>query len=133
VADLFFGLSSVLYVRVMRDAMLVRDVVAGKEVRMSAVRPFTGRRLLVGDFPAAEETLKKGMVEVMKGRAWFRPAPVIVMHPLEMIEGGMSQVEARLLYEMAMGAGAAKAIVWSGEPLSDPQVNEKAREKARAP
>ena len=130
---MFFSLSSVLYVRVTRDAMLVRDVTAGNEVRTPAVRPFTGRRLLVGDFHAAEETLKQGVLGVMKKRGWFRPAPVIVMHPLELIEGGMSQVEERILYELAIGAGAMKAILWSGEPLSDAQVKEKALEKPRVP
>jgi hypothetical protein len=128
-----FSLTSVLYVRVMRDEMLLRDVTAGNEVRVPAVRRFTGRRLLVGDFHAAEETLKQGVLQVMKKRGWFRPGPVIVMHPLELIEGGMSQVEERILYELAIGAGAIKAVLWSGELLSDSQVNEKAREKSRVP
>lgn len=44
---------------------------------------------------------------------------------LEKVEGGLSQVEERVLMERAAGAGAQQTLIWTGEPLSDAQVLEK--------
>ena len=42
-----------------------------------------------------------------------------------MIEGRLSEVEERVLRELAMGAGASKVVVWVGHELSDAEVQEK--------
>jgi len=44
------------------------------------------------------------------------------MHPLGEPAGGFTQVEARAFHEMALGAGAAKAMVWRGRNLSDQEL-----------
>jgi rod shape-determining protein MreB len=51
------------------------------------------------------------------------------MHPLEKIDGGLTQVEERLFHELAVGAGAAKVFVWVGAPLSDAEVISKIKGK----
>jgi len=43
-----------------------------------------------------------------------------------MIEGGLSQVEERVLRELAAGAGARKVFVWVGHELSDQEVIQRA-------
>jgi rod shape-determining protein MreB len=53
----------------------------------------------------------------------------VVIHPLEKIEGGLSQVEERLFHELAVGAGASKVVVWAGAPLSDAEVAAKLQGK----
>ena len=47
------------------------------------------------------------------------------MHPLEMTDGGISEVERRLLREIAISAGAYKEAVWVGDELNPHQVIEK--------
>ena len=84
-------------------------------------RPFTTRRLLVGEFTVAEETLRRGVSEVA-GRGLFARRPVLLVHPLEMVEDGLSQVEDRVLRELGAGAGARKVLVWVGRELSDDEV-----------
>jgi len=42
-----------------------------------------------------------------------------------MIEGGLSQVEERVLTEAAIGAGASKVVVWLGPELKDDEVKAK--------
>jgi hypothetical protein len=42
-----------------------------------------------------------------------------------MAEGGLSEVEERVLKEVAIGAGASKVVVWVGRELSDGEVREK--------
>jgi hypothetical protein len=48
------------------------------------------------------------------------------MHPLEMVEGGLSGVESRVFMEVADCAGANRIAVWVGHDLSDQEVLEKA-------
>ena len=83
--------------------------------------------MLIGDFTAAEHALKVSLKEIAKGR-FFSVPPHVVMQPLEKIEGGLSEIEERIIREVAIGAGASKAVVWVGPELNDSQVKEKLRE-----
>jgi len=89
-------------------------------------KPFTTKRLLLGDFSIAEQYLKEGIAKVHEGR-WISASPVVVIQPLEMIEEGLSPVEDRLFKELAAGAGARKMSVWVGHELSDPEVIQHAK------
>lgn len=47
----------------------------------------------------------------------------VVVHPLDKVEGGLSQIEERVLRELAIGSGgASKVVVWTGAKLSDSEV-----------
>lgn len=39
-----------------------------------------------------------------------------------MVEGGLSEVEERLFRELALGAGARKMALWTGQELRPDQV-----------
>ncbi len=110
-----------VYVRVRRNEFRIRHVRTGAETSHPAETPFSNARMLVCDFSAAAQAFKAALKSAEHDRL-FRPPPQIVMHPLEMIEGGLSDVEERLLLELARGAGASKAIVWTGPELSDEEV-----------
>ena len=45
------------------------------------------------------------MREVL-GRKLFSMSPIIVVHPMEKIEGGLTGIEHRAFRELALGAGA---------------------------
>ena len=111
-----------LYVRVRPNVMRVRDVDSGREIEARSVTPFTSQRLLVGQFRAADDTLKRALSELGVGS--FLKSRRLVMHPLEMVDGGVSEVEERVLLELA-GSDARKAIVWVGRELTDLEVREK--------
>lgn len=85
------------------------------------VNPFAHPRSLVSDFTVAEQLLKH-YVRQVQGRSLLAVSPVIVIHPLGDPEGGFTQVERRAFAEMARGAGASQAIVWTGRPLTDQEV-----------
>jgi rod shape-determining protein MreB len=89
-------LNGTVYVKVSKNQFRVRHVADKKEVTVSAIEPFTTNRLLVGEFAVAEKYLKEGIRKIHEGR-WFAASPVIVIQPLEMIEGGLSQVEEKVL------------------------------------
>jgi hypothetical protein len=116
-----------LYVRIKQDQFRIRHLESGEDRTVRADPPFTSQRMLVGDFTAAEHALKVSLKEISKGRI-FSVAPQVVIQPLEKMEGGLCEIEKRILHEIAMGAGASKVVVWVGPDLSDAQVKEKLRE-----
>lgn len=117
-------LSKTLYVRVRQNRLTVRHIESAMEFEVAPAAPFTTQRLLVGHFKNAEAAMKEGFLTALGG-SWFRPSPAVVIHPLEKTEGGLSEIEERILHELAIGAGAMKVVVWVGDQLSDAQVKEK--------
>jgi rod shape-determining protein MreB len=69
--------------------------------------PFSHPRMLVGHFLAAELAVKAAVAEV-KGSKLFHTTRVL-MPPMERLEGGLTQIERRVLHEMALTAGAGKS------------------------
>jgi hypothetical protein len=116
---------STVYVRIRQNRFILRHVESGREATIHATEPFSTRRLLVGEYVPAVEALERGITELRLGIRYLA-APVTIMHPLEMVDGGLSGVEFRILFEVAEGAGAKRAQVWIGEELSDEKVLEKA-------
>lgn len=46
----------------------------------------------------------------------------MIIHPLEMVEDGLSEVEERLYRELAVSTGARNVIIYVGSPLTDTEV-----------
>lgn len=114
-------LNHIVYVKVYANRMELKHLSTGKTVTEIPVQPFTTARLLVGQFTVAEATLAKGLRR-LKQRAWWLIKPCIVMHPLEKVEQGLSEVEERVFKELAARAGARKTVVWVGPALMDREV-----------
>ena len=98
---------------------------AGAQARLASasepaqlIQPFAHPRSLVSDFASAEALIRIQLQRVL-GKGWLRVAPSVVMHPLGNPDGGFTQVELRAFREMAMGAGASTARVWTGRPLAN--------------
>lgn len=97
----------------------------GNEARQAQIsqsaelfKPFAHPRSIVSDFTLAEQLLK-AFFSRMKRYGVLAVAPHVIVHPLGQYEGGLTQIEVRALYEMAIGAGASQVKVWAGQPLSD--------------
>ena len=121
-------LANAVYVRVRKNQFRVRSLESAAEAAFDAQPPFTTARLLIGQFQAAEKLLKRALTEMSKGGI-FAASPQILIQPLEMLDGGLSEVEERVLKEVATGAGASKVVVWVGHELSDAEVREKLNAK----
>jgi rod shape-determining protein MreB and related proteins len=115
-------LKTVLYVQVRPDRFIVRRVGGGQAVDRMAPQPFSHPRALLGSFSNAEPFLKSLVAEAKGG---FVLKLEILIHPLEKVEGGLTEIEERAFEELGRGAGASKVKVWSGSPLSDAEVIEK--------
>lgn len=120
-ANLF---KSEIYARIYRNRMALRLIRKNRNLEAIAEQPFTSHRLLVGDFTSAEKLLS-WMVKKIVGSSWLPMMPSILIHPVEMVEGGLSQVEERLFQELGLGARGGKVKVYVGPELSDQAVIDK--------
>jgi rod shape-determining protein MreB len=96
------------------------DACRGHE-RVVVVNPFLHPRALLADFQVAEKVLAYAFAKVYK-RGIFRRGPTVVFQPLEMLEGGLTQIEQRAFHELCLGAGAEKFTGWVGPELSDDEI-----------
>jgi actin-like ATPase involved in cell morphogenesis len=124
-------LANTIYVQVRKNTFRLRHIEGKKEREISAQKPFTTTRLLVGQFQEAESLLRKAIQEISNG-SLFQVSPVIVIHPIEMVEGGLSEVEERALRELAMSSGARSVFVHVGASLTDPEVVSVGQKKQKA-
>lgn len=142
--------SDPLYVRIRPDQLYIRNVANGREYRdrpcvalddsdtvvatgQAAIQEFSRNdkirlvngfdhpRSIINEFKNAELALQHG-VRSIYGDTVFSPSPIIVMHPLDRLDGGLTEVEHRALTELATGAGAWKAFVWTGRELADQEI-----------
>ncbi|MCJ1879867.1 rod shape-determining protein [Pseudomonas nitroreducens] len=82
---------------------------------------FQHPRTLLANFSVAEKTLQL-LFQHLVPKSAFRLAPVVVLHPQEHLEGGLTQVEVRGLYELCRSAGARKVHVWTGRELTSEEL-----------
>ena len=85
--------------------------------QVEVLNGFDHPRSLLADFAVAEKTLQL-LVRQLAGKSLLRLAPTVVLHPLEHLEGGLTQVETRGLYELCRGAGAKQVQLWVGRELT---------------
>ena len=123
--------ANTLYVQVRKNRFRLRHIEGKQEREVSAQTPFTTTRLLVGQYQAAETLLKQAMRAIGSG-GLFRVSPVVVIQPMELVEGGLSEVEERVYRELARGAGARQVFVHIGAPLSDAEVLTMSQNKQRS-
>ena len=116
--------TNTIYVRISSNCLRLKHLESGKATEIRASPSFTTQRLLVGQFQAAQKALRSGIRELIGG-GWIAVKPRMLMQPLERIEGGLSEVEERVLRELAIGAGARRVVVWVGHELSDSEVRDK--------
>tara|TARA_R110002095_G_scaffold69086_3_gene58815 strand:- start:1877 stop:2263 length:387 start_codon:yes stop_codon:yes gene_type:complete len=116
--------TSTLYVKVYANKISVKNVSDNGNWVSACPCPdivFTTERLLVGNFSTAESLLRK-LVKAAIPKALFTKRPMIVMQPVEKIEGGLSEVEERIFKELALGAGAIQVALHVGNELTDSEV-----------
>lgn len=114
-----------IYVKVFRNRFEI-IAVSGYLVVKSAVslEAFSTSRLLIGNFSLAEQLLRNGIKEVLPKKLIKRSAAVLI-HPIEMVDGGLCEVEVKILHEIAIAAGAHRVKLWEGEELTPQQATVK--------
>lgn len=83
---------------------------------IQVVNPFSHPRVLFADFTVGEKLLQAIFREIHPS-SLMPSFTTVVIHPMEKIEGGLTQIEVRAFLELAMNAGARKAAVHEGPEL----------------
>lgn len=112
-----------IYIQVEKDFVKFFHVNSGRHSTVHGL--ISNQRLAIAHFMVAVESLKSGIDEVYP-KSFFRAAPVIVMHQIYNAEGGLCEIEERILREVALSAGAKQVFVWQGQPLTSDQILSKA-------
>ena len=113
-----------VYVKVYTNRFELHDIKSAKHIRVDAMPAFTTRNQLIAEYSVAEDTLKNGMKKLYANKL-FTPSPLVVIQPMEKIKSGLSEVEERVLNELATSAGARKVVVWVGNKLSNREIIQK--------
>ena len=80
------------------------------------LNPFKHNRSFVADFMSAEKILQHGMYTIHKSK--IKPSPRVIVHQLEKTEGGLTDIEERVLRELAIGAGAREVVIYLGSKIN---------------
>lgn len=108
-----------LYIKVGENKFEVKNISTnGNWESIYPESPFTTNRLLVGTFSAAEPALTK-LIKSVLPKGFLSKSPQVVIHPVERVEGGLSEVEERIFRELALGSGAFKVALHVGPELTD--------------
>jgi rod shape-determining protein MreB len=88
--------------------------------KLEVSNPFSHPRLLIADFMKAEKVLMQGIREVHTSK-FLAPRPVVIIHPMDKLEGGVTDIECKVYKELALGAGAREVHIHVGKEI-DPSV-----------
>ena len=77
------------------------------------LNPFKHSRSFVADFLCAEKVLQHG-VYTRHNNPIIRPSPRVIIHQLDKTEGGLTDIEERVLRELAISAGAREVVIYLG-------------------
>lgn len=114
-----------IYVQVFSNRFIVKNIDTDQSVTVERDLAYASPRMLIADFTMAQHQLKGAVKSLRRGS--FAPAPHILMHPMEQIEGGVTQVERRVFTELGFGAGASKVVIHIGTPLSGDSIKQAIR------
>ena len=115
-----------LYVQVLENKFIIQvlDNNVSREIFLPE-KNFTTKRLLVGDFSAAQDCLSKAIKRLAPKKLFTRKTAAVVMNPMEMYKGGLSEVEERILNELAFSSGAIKVALHTGATLTAKEAKHK--------
>lgn len=81
------------------------------------INPFSHPRTLISDFMAAEKILQH-IIYTLSKRKFFTVSPLTIIHPMEKLDGGLTQIELRAFKELALGAGSRESVIYQGIELN---------------
>lgn len=113
-----------LYLKVRKNQFEVKNLTENSAWKIATpAQPFTTERLLVGQFSAAEPALKELVKDVMPS-GFMKKSAQMLIHPIDMVEGGLCEVEERVFTELGLGAGVFKVKLHIGEGLTDEEAKD---------
>lgn len=103
-------LPKALWVQMYSDRMQILNHVEQIEHTILPVQKYDHPRLVIGDFDAAMNTLTQ--LIKMKKLPWYDQNPILLLQIQECFDGGISNIEKRILSEMSYNAGARQVFLF---------------------
>ena len=101
------------YIKLYVNRIEIEDLVNKKSISENSQTDFNNQRLLVADFMKAETFIKN----VFKNNKLTTKNSVGIIQQIEMSEGGLSDIEKRILQELFTGVGIKE--IYIDESLAD--------------
>jgi hypothetical protein len=114
-------IKATVYVQIQKNQLDMKHIEEDKSTSLTAFPSFSTQRMLIGEYSVAEHLFKKGVKELI-GSVWIPPNFRIVMQPMELIEGGLCQVEERILHQLAASMQPRTIKVHLGDALGNEDV-----------
>lgn len=112
----------ILCLRILKNKLEVKHIQSGREIKKSAVIPFSNDRLLIADFNNAEALFREVNNEMFSSKS-FRKSLHVVVQPVDEMIKNISSLENRAYIDFAEFAGASKVRIYpTQEKLSDQEV-----------
>ena len=118
--SLFDRFTSILYIQVWEHRIRITRFPDGdilERTPPAGTNPFSHPRTLLNHFSQAEAFIRACITDAI-GNHLAKASPIVVIHPMEKLDGGLTQIERRAFLELGYGAGAREVHVHTGHPLS---------------
>jgi len=118
-ASLLDRFTHILYIQVWEYRVRITrfpDGTVFERTPPTTMNPFSHPRTLLSHFSQAESFIRECIIE-STGHGLTKAAPIVVMHPMEKLDGGLTQIERRAFLELGYGAGAREVHVYTGQAL----------------
>jgi hypothetical protein len=122
-----FGLfkSDQLYIKVSSNYVEIIDVDKNKKVNGKSIEPFSSERLLIAEFSVAEDFMNDLINKLKRNNR----SNAILFHPIDFVEGRISEVETRIFLEISARLKGRKVKIWVGQELTNKRVIEELNKK----
>lgn len=99
-----------IYIRLYKNRAKVSRLDNGTTIEKTASTAFSNERIILGDYLVAEEFLK-GIIQELIPKKTFSTRFTFILHPLELTEGGLTEVEKRAMRDSAIHVGANEVYI----------------------
>ena len=114
----------ILYVKIMRNQLVVKDILGGIEIKRNATEPFSNDRLLIAYFEKADNLLRS-IIKEITGSATFTKKIHMLIQPVDTHITEITPVEERIYTDFAQFNGATLVKIYpTQQQLSDDEVLE---------
>lgn len=100
---------------IIRDIGSKASLITGSNIEV--INPFSHPRSMVSNFTYAEKIIQHA-IRCLHTNKLISPAPRVIVHQLEKNEGGLTEIEERVLRELASGAGAREVTIYCGPVIN---------------
>jgi actin-like ATPase involved in cell morphogenesis len=107
-----FGIfkTNLIYLVLYKNKVKVIDLMSGKFVEKNATPPFSSTRILWADYQVGENFVNTILRDFISNWGAHR----MLVHPMEILEGGLSEVEKRALIDSARHMNAKEVYLMEG-------------------